>query len=142
MQNSLSAPTTRKPLTVRQITPISFGSFTSGSGSITVNANGNHSLTGSVTLLSGSEPEPAEFEILGQPSEEVSVFLPERIAMSTQSGSGSLSVTNLTMIPNATFKLDGTGRARIKVGGTLKINTNTISGPYNGYFDLDVRYAY
>ena len=135
----------RKELTVRQLSPISFGAFAStgnGSGSITISPLGMRTISGNVAMLNGNEPQAAEFEILGQPDQEITLFLPERVTLSKISGGSSMTSSGLTVSPSQPVKLDAAGRVRIKVGGTLRVSGFTQAGPYNGYFDINAQYTY
>jgi hypothetical protein len=132
----------RQELRVRQLQAIEFGVFSGerGGGSITVSPTGSRSVRGNVSIVGAGGGGPAEFEILGQPGEIVTIYLPERAILSRNSGNAEAVITNLKVSPEGSITLDSQGRARIKVGGTLQVPGVISSGSYNGSFDLDVRY--
>jgi hypothetical protein len=131
----------RKALAIRQLTPISFGTFASErGGTITVSPTGARMRTGSVSIMDSAAAGPAEFEITGQPNEQVQIILPERITLD-KSG-GQLPVTGLRAAPDGEVTLDRAGRTRIKVGGTLSVGGQPSPGNYDGLFTIDVRYVH
>jgi len=132
----------RKPIVVRQILSIEFGTFASndGGGSITVSPSGARIPSGNISVIGSSGGGAAEFEITGQAEEIVTIYLPDRVNLNKSSGSGNAVITNLISTPADTVTLDSQGRARVKVGGTLRMPGNITPGSYSGTFDIDVRY--
>lgn len=132
-----------KPLSVQQTAPLSFGNLASGSsgGTVTISATtGARTATGNVAALNGGTEGQAMFTITGQPNKEVTITLPTSITIDDQGGTGTLTASNLKASPTGEIKLDGTGRAKISVGGTLAVPGSARRGNYNGSFDIDVKY--
>lgn len=141
-QDSAVATPQRKNLTVRQLSAIEFGAFSvEGPGTITVAPSGARIAGGRAALVYSGVTGAAEFEVTGEPGEQIFVMLPVSVNLSRGNG-GSAEISNLTMFPTDPVMLDGRGVARIKVGGTLRVGAQMASGSYSGMFDLDVRYAH
>lgn len=132
----------RAELIVRQLSDLQFGTFASeqGGGTITVSPSNARTTMGNISLLNTGTSGAAEYEVIGQPGEIVTIFLPDRASLGKNGGSGGLTLINLTSNPRDTLTLDTQGRGRIRVGGTLQVAGNMSSGSYNGAFDIDVRY--
>lgn len=137
----ISAPK-RANLVARQLTPIEFGTFASefAGGAVTITPQNARIPSGSVALVNSGSYGAAEYEIIGNPEEMVIIYLPDRVNLNRNAGGSESVITNLTIYPSETITLDGNGRARVRVGGTLRVSGGVSPGPYNGNFDLDVRY--
>ncbi len=134
----------RKEITVRQLSPIEFGAFTSGNsgGTVTIDAkSGGRSSSGGIATLGGNYGQ-AEFSIEGHPGEEVTIYLPDQLVLDGKGGAGSVRITKLVSEPPAVVMLDPEGRAKVKVGGMLNVSGGAYQGQYNGHFNLDVRYLH
>ncbi len=132
----------RAVLRVRQIQSIEFGTFACdrGGGSVTITTSGARIPSGNISLLNSGISGAADFEIVGQPGEIVTIYLPERVILGKNGDGGDTEITNLTMAPEPPLTLDSRGYARVKVGGTMRLAGRTSLGSYYGRFDLDVRY--
>lgn len=136
------APPKRRDITVRQLTPMEFGTFASGpgGGNLTISPSGARLPGGNISVLSMEAAGAADFEVTGQAEEIVTIYLPERVILGGNGGNGDTVIINLTSAPADTLTLDAQGRGRVKVGGTLRIPGNIAPGSYSGNFDIDVRY--
>lgn len=141
---AVPAQETRKDITVRQLSSIEFGSFVSeqGGGSVTISPVGARFTSGNISVMNSGFSGGAEFEIIGQPEEVVTLFLPDRVTLDRNGGKAGAVITNLTSSPADTLTLDAQGRGRVKVGGTLQLPGNVVPGNYSGVFDIDVRYLH
>ncbi len=134
--------TARKEITVRQLAPIEFGIVVGSAtgGTVTIAAStGMRTVSPSLAELGGQYGQ-AEFEISGQPGEEVTVIVPESVRMDSQKGHGGLTMEKLSADPSGVVTLGSDGRARVKIGGVLRVPAGVSQGSFQGYFDIDARY--
>jgi len=130
-------------ITVRQLSPIAFGTFaSSGSGgTITIEAgSGARIQSGDISTLSGGDYGQAEFAIAGQPGREIVITPPASVVLG-KTGGGDMIITNFKVSPAEILTLDQTGTAKIKIGGILKVPGSVSQGTYNGFFNVTVRYT-
>jgi hypothetical protein len=132
----------RKEISVRQLAPIEFGTVAGNGGTVAIApATGARTVSPSLSALGGQYGQ-AEFEIIGEPSEEVTVIVPERVAMDNKNGQGGLALEKLAADPAGVVTLDANGRARVKIGGVLHVPPSSAQGSFQGYFDIDARYLH
>lgn len=131
---------TRKEIELRQIAPIEFGLLAAGQGSASIDARSGGRTTAGIAAALGGMYGQAEFEITGQPGEEVLVLLPQEAAMDHAGAGGSLALGRFLAEPSGILVLDGEGRAKVRVGATAQLGANAAPGHYQGMFTVDARY--
>ncbi len=134
----------RIDIAVRQLSPIAFGTFASSDngGTVTIEAtSGARITTGAISTLSGGDYGQAEFLIIGQPGEEILVSPPNSVTLGTPGG-GDMVITDFKIMPAEILTIDRDGRAKIKIGGTLKVPGNAAYGSYSSIFTVAVRYSH
>lgn len=122
-------------------TALSFGSFTAGAGgTITVNASGGRSKTGSVVLSNqGAVASPAQFTVTGTNGATFTTTLPGDGIVQLSDGTHTMSVDLFTISPALQNTLSG-GTAMISVGATLTVNSGQAPGNYTGSFNITLEY--
>src|SRR5262245_28514775 len=88
---------TRKEISVRQLSPIEFGTVAGSreGGTVTIAAaTGMRTVSSSLAAIGGQYGQ-AEFEISGQPGEEVTVAIPDSIVLDGKDTQGGLTITRL-----------------------------------------------
>ena len=123
---------------------LAFGKFVAGSGgSVTVNASGARSATGSVFLVSSGGGAVAQFNVTGDPNATYAVTLPADDVVTitiTGGGSSSMAVNSFISSPASTGTLSAAGAQALKVGATLTVGAGQAVGNYSGTFDVIVVY--
>ncbi len=127
--------------TLSNSSALSFGSFTaSGGGTITVNAGGGRSKTGSVVLSNqGAPASPAQFTVTGTNGATFTATLPANGTVLLSDGTHTMSVDIFTISPALQNTLSG-GSLMIGIGATLTVNSAQAPGNYTGSFNLTVDY--
>lgn len=111
------------------------GTFTA-IGTADINAkNGTSFITGGVATMTG--PARGEFDITGEPNVAVSVSFQDTTINLT--GPGSPMSVELTLSDESPT-LDGSGDAKVYVGGFLTIGASQVSGAYSGSFTVIANY--
>jgi hypothetical protein len=134
----------RMDITVRQLTPLAFGTFaSSGSGgTITIDSIGGRSILGNISGLSGGDYGPAEFAIAGQPGEEITISPPASAVLGKAGIGGDMVITDFRISPAEILTLDRQGTAKVKIGGVLRMSGAISQGTYNGLFNITARYLH
>ncbi len=130
--------TIQKAVGITKAEDLAFGtvSTSTATGTAVINAGtGATSSTGGVDSISGATR--GEFDITGEPNVAVSVSFQDTTINLT--GPGSPMSVALTL-SNASPTLDGSGDAKVYVGGTLTIGASQVSGAYSGSFTVIANY--
>ena len=146
---SASASATAKATVISVISieknaDLNFGSFAPSAtdGTISVELNGNRSVTGGITVLNQIGAQKAAFTVKGTPNESYYVKLPTEggntIPITGPQGADPLIITSLVHDGGGT--LDENGQDLFSVGGTLSVKANQPAGEYTGTFDVIVAY--
>ena len=125
------------PLSVTQTQQMDFGKIVqdAAGGNVVLGSNG----VASSSLILVGATMAGEFEILGQPSQNVTVSLPATISLS-DGGSAAMTISSLTMSKAATHALDISGESVFTVGGTLAVGAGQDAGVYTGTYTVTVNY--
>ncbi len=122
--------------------PLSFGSFTAGTGGgISVSAGSIRSPAGDVGLLhQGANATAALFNVSGTPGSHVSITLPaDGIVFLVDSASHSMAINGFTKSSSVPVDLSS-GSGSISVGATLTVGSRQAPGSYSGAFQITVVY--
>lgn len=123
--------------------PLSFGAFAAGTGgTITVNAAGGRTRTGSVVLASqGGVASAAQFLLTGTPGSTYTITLPSDGTVFLSNGGSTMAINLFTSLPTgANIPLGGGGTQAISVGATLTVSAAQAPGNYTGSFNVTVDY--
>ncbi|MBI3349288.1 MAG: DUF4402 domain-containing protein [Burkholderiales bacterium] len=129
--------------TLTNTAALSFGAFTAGAGgTITVNAAGARTKTGSVILVNqGGTAAAAQFTISGTPSAVFTISLPvDGTVFLSDGAAGSMALNGFVSSPASTGVLSGGGTQQISVGATLSVGSAQATGGYTGSFNVTVNY--
>lgn len=137
--DATASVTIQKVVGITKAKDLAFGTL-SGTftdiGTANINAvSGGFSITGGVATMTG--PARGEFDITGEPNVAVSVSFQDTTINLT--GPGSPMSADLTL-SNASPTLDGSGDAKVYVGGLLTIGASQVSGAYSGSFTVIANY--
>jgi hypothetical protein len=142
-QTATATATLITPISIAVANDMQFGSIAASgtSGTVTLDtATNSRSASGGVYLQSGgAAAQIAEFTVTGEANHSFTISSPATIALA-RSGGGSL---NLALTGTATpSTLDDLGSSTIKIGGTLTVPANSLSGTYTNTTDLTVTVNY
>lgn len=142
-QTATATATLITPISIAVSNNMEFGTIAASATAGTVSldtATNTRSATGGVFLQSGgAAAQIAEFAVTGEPDHSFSITSPASIVLSG-SGGGSLSLALTGTTSPST--LDGSGNSIIKIGGTLSVPANALSGTYSNTTDLTVTVNY
>jgi hypothetical protein len=130
-------------LTVTKTSDLAFGSVvrpTSGSGTISIDANsGNVSTGGGVAVASvGGPATRASYTIEGVPNRNIQVTLPSNFSMTRTGGTETLTVTLTSSMGGG--QIGSGGSVNVHVGGQVVLSSSTVAGAYTGNFSMTVAY--
>jgi hypothetical protein len=130
------------PLSITNTGGLHFGTIMrSGAlGTVSIATDGTRTSSGGVT------PSPlaplhsvATFNVEGESGNEVVITLPASTTISN--GSETMTVDNFVSDPDDANPVTLTGAATVlRVGATLNVAANQVSGTYTGTFDVSVNY--
>ncbi|HEY4082967.1 MAG TPA: DUF4402 domain-containing protein [Burkholderiaceae bacterium] len=123
-------------------TPLSFGSFTAGTGgSITLTSGGGRSKTGGVILVNqGALATAAQFTMTGTANATFAITLPADGTVTLDNGANHMAINVFVSNPSLTGTLSGGGTQVISVGATLTVGNSQVAGNYTGAFNVTVDY--
>jgi len=109
-----------------------------GNGSVTLSANGDRSVSGTITAISGRAMVGA-ISVHGEPNRLVRVELPSQIELYSVGGTGRIEIDDLGTDLASMPKLDGAGNLSFRFGGRLRISGDA-DGGYRGDVPITVEY--
>jgi len=109
-----------------------------GNGTATLSPNGDRSVSGTVTAISGRAMVGA-ISVHGEPNRLVRVELPSEIALYSVGGTGRIDIDDLGTDLGSMPKLDGAGNLSFRFGGRLRISGDA-DGGYRGDVPITVEY--
>lgn len=125
---------------------LKFGKFVqpTGSGTLTLSPAGVMTGTGAVNgnqliAQSGGGASPGTFQIIANTNQAFTVYGPISTTL-TKSGSGTMTVTNLTGTLTQTATVGSNVYYTLSVGGTLNVGANQAVGTYTGSYTLTTFY--
>ena len=133
---------------VKETQSLEFGNvLKTADHTVVVDTNNNRSGTDAY-LVGGITPKSGMFAITGSNGQNVTITVPETITLTHSSGTGTLSVNNVTMkIGSGSEEAAGTKDATISgtslsvaVGGSLGVKTAAATGKYTGEYTVKISY--
>jgi len=127
-------------LDVTKNSDLAFGSVvrpTSGSGTITIDANSGNVTTSNLARI-GNTATRAAFSVTGQASSNVQVTYPTSITLTRSGGSETLTVNVTSTMGGGQIGSGGT--VSFYLGGQATLQYNTVPGAYSGVFNVTVAY--
>lgn len=109
-----------------------------GTGTAILSPRGDHSVSGTVTAISGRAMVGA-ISVHGEPDRLVRVELPSRIELYSVGGTGRIEIDDLATDLGSMPKLDGAGNLSFRFGGRLQISGDA-DGGYRGDVPITVEY--
>jgi len=130
--------------TVTNTTPLSFGSFTAGTGGGTVQltTGGGRVASGTVLLFNqGSSASAAQFMLSGSAGESITISLPADGTVLLSNGANTMAVNGFTSAPSGGgVTLSGMGTLTLQVGATLTVGASQSPGNYSGSFNVTINF--
>lgn len=141
-QSATGSITVMQPvLNVAKTSDLNFGSVirpTSGSGTITIDANNGNVSTANLSQASGSTPTRAAFSVEGQPNANITVTYPNNMTLTRSGGSETLTVYLTTSMGGGQIGSGGT--VDFYIGGQVTLASSTVIGAYSSSFTVTVNY--
>jgi spore coat protein U-like protein len=145
--NATASATVVAPITISKTTDLAFGNFyaSAATGTIKVDTNNTRSVSGGVTLGTGSGTA-ASFNITGQASATYTIAYATGVTLTGPGTAMALTqVSDTTAAGGAsTLATSGTlsagGAQSLYLGGTLAVGANQVAGAYSGAISATVDY--
>ena len=128
-------------LNVAKNSDLNFGSVirpTSGSGTISIDANSGNVTASNLAMASGSTPTAANFTVTGQPNANISVTYPNSVTLNRSGGSESLTIYLQSSMGGGQIGSGGT--VQFNIGGQVTLASSTVIGAYSNSFTVTVAY--
>ena len=131
-----------RPLSLLNLRDLDFGTNISGTvnGTITVNPTTDARTTTGGAVSAGGAPQAAQFYTYGGPLQNVQVNRGPLPVLTRAGGGATMNVTGLTLNGPTLRFLSAAGLLDLRVGGTLDVPANSLSGDYAGTFQIIVTY--
>jgi Domain of unknown function (DUF4402) len=140
--NSNAKAITLRPLSIINLSDLDFATNISGTtaGTVVIDPTTDaRSVTGGV-VAAGGTPQAAQFYTYGGPLQTLQVFRGPLPILNRAGGGATMNVTGLTLNGPTTRFLNAAGLLDLRVGGTLAVGANQMSGSYSGTFQIIVNY--
>ena len=132
-----------QPITLENVRPLSFGSFSAGtsSGTVVVDADsGSRSVSGGVVPM-GGDVSAARFTGYSSGNRQVKVTTPTRsVTLIRAGGSETMTITAFAIEGGDGEIMPVDNRFAFQVGGTLAVNPGQTTGLYEGSFEVFADY--
>lgn len=117
------------PLTIAELTPMSFGTIAGGpvSGTVILGADNSRIATGDAQLLASGPGSAATFQLTGEPNLSYSITFSDGVL----ANAGGQQMTATTFTHNGAGIIPGGGSENFQVGATLNVGSNQASGTYS-----------
>lgn len=132
-KNVFVGATVIKPLALTQVTPLFFGTISSGTTAGTVDHYGYP--TGGVVSQGGAKP--GVFHVTGEPNTNFTITSSPTATLTKQ---GSTETMTATITTPAGSVLDNAGTKDFNSTGILSVAANQASGAYSGTYTVTVSY--
>jgi Domain of unknown function (DUF4402) len=133
---------TLRPLSILNLRDLDFAINVAGTtaGTVVIDPTTDaRTVTGGV-VAAGGTPQAAQFYTYGGPLQTLQVFRGPLPVLNRAGGGATMNVTGLTLNGPTTRFLNAAGLLDLRVGGTLAVGANQMSGSYSGTFDIIVNY--
>ena len=133
---------TLRPLSLLNLSDLDFATNAAGAtaGTIVIDpTNDTRTTTGGV-VAAGGTPQAAKFDTYGGPLQTIQIFRGPLPVLNRAGGGATMNVTQLTLNGPTTRFLGTAGLIDLRVGGTLAVGANQLSGSYSGTFQIIVNY--
>lgn len=140
MSTAMSMSVSAAEVQVSATQQLGFGSFTAGSGTVSVTPSGARTTTGNVVALSADPGQAAQFLVSGDPSMTYAITLPVDGTVTLSNGATDMPVNGFVSDPASSGVLPGSGSQVLSVGATLHVATDQPTGSYSGSFSVTVNY--
>lgn len=133
---------TIRPLSLLKLRDLDFATNIAGTtaGTVVINPNNDARTTTGTVVAAGGTPQAAQFYTYGGPLQTIQVFRGPLPVLSRAGGGATMNVTGLTLNGPTTRFLNAAGLLDLRVGGTLAVGANQLSGSYSGTFQIIVNY--
>jgi Domain of unknown function (DUF4402) len=140
--NSNAKAITLRPLSIVNLRDLDFAINVAGTtaGTVVINPNNDARTTTGGVIAAGGTPQAAQFYTYGGPLQTLQVFRGPLPVLNRAGGGASMNVTGLTLNGPTTRFLNAAGLLDLRVGGTLAVGANQMSGSYSGTFQIIVNY--
>ncbi|WP_374468932.1 DUF4402 domain-containing protein [Phenylobacterium sp.] len=141
-QSATGSITVMQPvLNVTKTSDLSFGSVfrpSSGSGSISIDANTGAVNASNLSQLNGNTTSRAGFTVEGQPNANIYVTYPNSVNLTRSGGSETLTVYLTSSMGGG--QISGGGTVTFNIGGQVTLSSSTVLGAYSNSFTVTVAY--
>jgi Domain of unknown function (DUF4402) len=133
---------TLRPLSIVNVTDLDFGTDIGGAtgGTVVIDPTTDARTTTGGTTGAGGTPHAAQFYTYGGPLQTLQVNRGPLPVLNRAGGGATMNVTGLTLNGPVTRFLNAAGVLDLRVGGTLAVGANQLSGSYSGTFQIIVTY--
>jgi hypothetical protein len=141
-QGATAAAITLRPLSIVKLRDLNFGTLIAGTsrGTVVINPDTDaRTTTGGVTAAGGA-PIAAQFYTYATGNQLLLVYRGALPVLNRVGGGATMAVTGLTLNGPVTRFVGPAGLLDLRVGGTLQVEANQLSGSYSGSFDIIVVY--
>jgi hypothetical protein len=131
-----------RPLSLLNLRDLDFAINVSGptAGTVVIDPNTDGRTTTGGVIAAGGTPQAAQFYTYGGPLQTIQVFRGPLPVLNRAGGGATMNVTGLTLNGPTTRFLNSAGLLDLRVGGTLAVGANQLSGSYSGTFQIIVNY--
>ena len=139
---SVAKAITLRPLSLLKLRDLDFATNISGTtaGTVVIDPTTDaRTTTGGVTAAGGL-PQAAQFYTYGGPLQNIQVNRGPLPVLNRAGGGATMNVTGLTLNGPTLRFLNAAGLLDLRVGGTLAVSANQLSGTYSANFDIIVTY--
>lgn len=133
---------TLRPLSLVNLRDLDFATNIAGTtaGTVVIDPNTDGRTTTGGVVAAGGTPQAAQFYTYGGPLQTIQVFRGPLPVLNRAGGGATMNVTGLTLNGPTTRFLNAAGLLDLRVGGTLAVGANQLSGTYSGTFQIIVNY--
>jgi hypothetical protein len=139
---SKASAITLRPLSLLNLSGLDFATNVAGTtaGTVIINPTTDARTTTGGVVAAGGTPQAGKFYTYGGPLQTIQVFRGPLPVLNRAGGGATMNVTQLTLNGPTTRFLNAAGLLDLRVGGTLAVGANQLSGSYSGTFLIIVNY--
>lgn len=141
-QANTAKTVTLRPLSIVKISDLEFGTLIAGAtaGTVVIDPTIDARTTTGGTTAAGGAPKAAQFLTYGTQNSILQVNRGPLPVLNRAGGGATMNVTQLTLNGPVTRVVNPAGVLDLRVGGTLAVGANQLSGAYSGTFTIIVTY--